>query len=192
VINSWRLESISILSAKTMRRYLQILGLILLALAAGGWGSVVAAVLCPHASSNAFKPVAVERAAAVEACHSVKPEAAAKPHCHDSGTSQEANAADEMEAQEPATLPVSGGDRLTLRLPQNVPCTHCLGRPEVPSSTVIVQQQAGQRRVLEPALLQATTPVTPAPSFIKPVLYRQGAPPGPYKPKHLLLGILLI
>ncbi|HEX8176132.1 MAG TPA: hypothetical protein VF543_13510 [Pyrinomonadaceae bacterium] len=192
MINFWRLEGISILSAKTMKRYFQILGLIVLALAAGGWGSVMAAVLCPHANSNAFKPVKADSVAVEEACHPVKPEPEAKPHCHDSGTSQEAAAASEIERPEPAALPASKGDVLALRLPQNVPCTHCLSRPEAPSSTVVAQQRTEQRRGFEAAPLQAATPFIPAQSFIKPVLYRQGAPPGSCKPKHLLLGILLI
>lgn len=173
-----------------MKRYVQILGLVVLALAASGWGSVVAAVLCPHANSMAFKTSAVESTHADQACHSVKPEPVTKPHCHDSNTGQDATAA--AGAETPTAMPVANGYSNAFELPQNVPCTHCLSRPEVPSSNVIPRLKADQKRGFEPVALQASMHAMPAPSFIKPVLYRQGAPPGPSKPKHLLIGILLI
>lgn len=56
----------------------------------------------------------------------------------------------------------------------------------------MARQQSEQKRGFEPQPLQAVTPAIPAPSFAKPVLYRQGAPPGISKPKHLLIGLLLI
>lgn len=163
----------------------------MLALLASGWGSVAAAVLCPHAMSSAWKRGAAEDMAAEQACHLVKPETVAKPHCHDSDAGQEAtDGMDGMEASSAMPRAVDGS--AALALPQNVPCTHCLSRPEVPASTVVVRQQAEQKRSLEPAALQSALPAAPAPSFAKPVLYRQGAPPGSSTPKHLLISILLI
>ncbi|MBD0370514.1 MAG: hypothetical protein ICV60_06735 [Pyrinomonadaceae bacterium] len=162
-----------------MRRYVQILGLVMLALAASGWGSVVAAVLCPHANSLAAKTVAARKA---------KPEKAAKPHCHDSAMEQEATA----EAKETRAVPGKTGGSVALALRQDAPCTHCLSKPETPASTVMARQQVEQKRSLEAAALQSSLPVVPAQSFAKPVLYRQGAPPGSNIPKHLLTGVLLI
>lgn len=195
MINSRRLEGISILSAKTMRRYVQILGLIVLALAAGGWGAVVAAVLCPHAGGSIAFRTGAARSLTVsgEACHSVKPEPVAKQHCHDA--EQDAAGA-ETETPEATPVAVSNSDAFrdgeAFELPQNIPCTHCLSRPEAPSSTLVARQQAEQKRDVEPATLSAATPPTAAYTFAKPVLYRQGAPPGSSTPKHLLIGILLI
>jgi hypothetical protein len=176
-----------------MRRYVQILGLVVLALAASGWGSIVAAVLCPHANSSALKQGAAESMAVEQACHAVKPETLAKPDCHDSDTEQPEAAAGTDATETPREMPVAaryGGPALAL--PQNVPCTHCLSRPEVPTSTVIARQQAEPKRSLEPVAGQALTLAIPRQSFAMPVLYRQGAPPGSFIPKHLLTGILLI
>lgn len=161
----------------------------MLALAAGGWGSVMAAALCPHAQLDAAYTGTLSAATTDNACHSAKPETVAKPDCHDSAaTEQEATAVAEV----PGTAPRNRGDRRTLSIPENVPCTHCIGRPELPSSTVMARQQGEQKRSLEPAPAQATSPATPAPSFTQPVLYRQGAPPGSTTPKHLLISVLVI
>lgn len=174
-----------------MRRYLQILGLVGLALAASGWGAVAAAVLCPHANSAASMRGEANSAAEEPACHQVKPEPVAKPHCHDSGAEQEAGGA-AVEAEARRALTVASGDATALAVPQNLPCTHCLSRPEVPASTVIARQQSEQKRSFETPALQAITLVLPTHSFTKPLMYRQGAPPGPPTPRHLLTGILLI
>jgi hypothetical protein len=173
-----------------MRRYVQILGLVVLALSAGGWGALVAAVLCPHANSGIFKPGAAQSMAADYACHPVKVETRRKPHCHEEGMAEQAEGATVDDASSNA-IPGNTGS-LALDLPQNVPCTHCLSRPEVPASTITARQQSEQRRSLEPAVLQSAAPSTPAQSFAGTVAYRQGAPPGSYTPKHLLIGILLI
>jgi hypothetical protein len=173
-----------------MRRYVQILGLVVLALSAGGWGAVVAAVLCPHANSGLFKPGAAQNMAADYACHPVKVEKRQKPHCHEDETAEQEEGATIDDASSNA-MPGNRGS-MALDLPQNVPCTHCLSRPEVPASTIIARQQSEQRRSLEPAVPPSATPAIPARSFAGTVAYRQGAPPGSHTPKHLLIGILLI
>lgn len=170
-----------------MKRYVQILGLVVLAFAASGWGAIAAAALCPHA--NVAKTVAAVNAVEGHACHPSQPEAVAKPHCHeDSAMEQEAAADMEM----PPAVSDNKGVSAALTLPDSVPCTHCMGRPELPASTVVARPQVEQRRSLELATTQATPLATPTLSFTKPVIYRQGAPPGSLTPKHLLIGVLLI
>ncbi|HEV7842606.1 MAG TPA: hypothetical protein VGO69_02865 [Pyrinomonadaceae bacterium] len=171
-----------------MRRYVQILGLVMLAFAASGWSSIVAVALCPHANSNATKTVAAVNVADAHACHPVQAETVAKPHCHeDSAMEQEATAGIEM----PRAMPGNKGSSVALTLPENVPCTHCMGRPELPASTVVARPQVEQKRSIEPAV-QAASLVMSTLSFTQPVIYRQGAPPGSLTPKHLLIGVLLI
>ncbi|HEY0322544.1 MAG TPA: hypothetical protein VGC66_16430 [Pyrinomonadaceae bacterium] len=171
-----------------MRRYIQILGLVVLAFAASGWGHVIAAALCPHANPGAAKAVAAVNMAGEYACHSTKPEIAAKPDCHDPSMGQETAA--DMEPSH--AMPGNEGNRAALvALPENVPCTHCMGRTELPASTVIARQNVEPKRSLEPATLQAASPL-PLFSFTLPVVYRQGAPPGSSTPKHLLISVLLI
>lgn len=167
-----------------MRRYVQILGLVMLSLAASGWGAVFAAVLCPHANSSTAR-----NAPAAHAHHQAKPEKAASPRCHDSAMEQET----EVEAEPSPVTPGNAGDGTALALPQSLPCTHCLSSPEAPASTAtIARQQSEQRRDLGPAALQASMPAAPVRVFANPVLYRQGAPPAPHIPTHLLAGVLLI
>jgi hypothetical protein len=157
-----------------MRRYVQILGLMVLAFAASGWGSIIAAALCPHATLKAAKVVRSERTLAEPSCHSVKPRVAAKPDCHHDSSMED-------EGQSPA-----------FGLADNTPCTHCLSKPEVPASNVIAVQKLEQKRSLDVATVQTASFVIPAIAFIRPVLYRQGAPPGSTTPKHLLVSVLLI
>ena len=145
-----------------------------LAFAASGWGFIVAAALCPHATPKAAHAVRSERTLAEPSCHSVKPKVAAKTDCHnDSGTEDE-------------------GERLAFGLTDNTPCTHCLSKPEVPASNVRAGQKVEQKRISEPTPVQADSFVIPASAFIQPVVYRQGAPPGSNTPKHLLFSVLLI
>lgn len=172
-----------------MRRYVQILGLVVLAFAASGWGSVLAAALCPHANLGAAKAVAAVNMAVDQACHSAKPEIVAKPDCHDPSMGQETAA--DMEPSH--AMPGNEGNSAALvALPENLPCTHCMGRPEIPASTVIARQNVAPKRSPEPATAQAASPLIPLLSFTLPVIYRQGAPPGSSTPKHLLISVLLI
>ena len=160
----------------------------MLALAASGWGAIVAAVLCPHANMSAARTLKAESMTDAHASRAAKTENAAKPHCHDSAPKQEATADMEM-PQAPAG---DTGGAAALSLPSEVPCTHCIGRQEIPASTVIARTAVEQKRSLEPAITQAATLAVPSLSFTQPVINRQGAPPGSHTPKHLLIGVLLI
>lgn len=156
-----------------MKRYLQILGLIVLAFAASGWGHVVAAALCPHA--RAIKtPASDSKVKAQPACH------------HEMAMSEEAR------TEPPRSVPESKREGATLSLPDNSPCTHCISRPEAPASTTIARTQLEQKRGPDFLPVEAFAPEMGALSFKQPVLYRQGAPPGPNTPRHLLISLLLI
>ena len=158
----------------------------MLALAAGGWGSVVAAVFCPHANGFAAKAFTADSVADEPACHTAKP--AAKPDCHDS-TMEQGAMGDMKQAH---AVHRGSGSSATFGLKDGESCAHCMGRPQLPTSNVIARRQAEPRRNVEPAIIQAA-PLAAAPnSFTQPVVYRQGAPPGSLIPKHLLIGVLLI
>lgn len=174
----------------TMRRYVQILGLVLLALAAGGWGSIVAAAFCPHMNGKAEGAGTAQSLAADDASCHTKLEVEPRPSCHDSATEQQPSAAADTDSAH--AMPADGvREQEVLGLP-GVACTHCMSRPESPVSTAISRQQAAPKRSLELPLSQAPLLRAPQVSFILPVLYRQGAPPGFNLPKHLLIGVLLI
>ena len=177
-----------------MRRSVQIFGLVVLALAASGWGSLVAAALCPHAVVNKAKASAPSATSEAQACHT-QPVIQPQAHCHDSMTAEQG----EMEgmAMERATpvddetrAPARDG-RTGLGQPAEA-CTHCMGSPENPVSTVVMRQQVETKRGVEMAAAQTTLTVPPTTSFTHTVLFRQGAPPGSSPPKHLLIGVFLI
>jgi hypothetical protein len=145
-----------------------------LAFAASGWGSIVAAALCPHATLKAARVVKSERTLAEPSCHQVKPKVASKPDCHSDSVKEDED------------------NRLAFGQTDDTPCTHCLSKPEVPASNVIAVQKVEQKRIVEAAPVQTASPVIPVLAFIRPVLYRQGAPPGSNTPRHLLISLLLI
>jgi hypothetical protein len=160
-----------------MKRYLQILGLVVLAFAASGWGSAVAAALCPHARASALNRPASES------------KLKAKPHCHDEMAMKEEAG---EEGEQSGTMPERKLEGAALSLPDNSPCTHCISRPEAPASTVIARTKVEEKRVIDFLPVETFAPESGALSFKQPVLYRQGAPPGPATPRHLLIGLLLI
>jgi hypothetical protein len=174
---------------RPMRRYVQILGLVVLAFAASGWGSIVAAALCPHATLTAARTMTVQEEAG-QSCHSAKPETRTELDCHDGSVTEHESAA---KAEAPPAVPGSAYGDAAFGQTDNTPCTHCLGRPELPASTVVAVRTVEQKRGLEPAPVQTASPaMLPALAFTRPVLYRQGAPPGSTTPKHLLISVLLI
>lgn len=169
-------EFISSVRFKLMKRNLQILGLMVLAFAASGWGYTVAAALCPHARASQA-PAAVQKLNRQPECH------------HEMAMNGEERA----ESRPSPALPERRARGSALSLPENLPCTHCMGSSEAPASTTTTARpQLEQKR--GPDLLPAnvSSPPAQALSFRQPVPYRQGAPPGAAAPRHLLIGLLLI
>lgn len=170
-----------------MKLYVQTFGLIVLALAASGWSSIVAASLCPHANVVAAKAVMYEKMTADHACCKARLESVSKPDCHDSAMGQEA-----MSDMEPAhVLPYNSRSGASLGLP-SAACEHCMGRTELPASYAVARQNVETKRGVEPAAAQSISPSASRTFFTQPVMYRQGAPPGSSTPKHLLISLLLI
>lgn len=159
-----------------MRRRVQILGLIVLALAASGWGHMLAASLCPHMSARPADYAGTKSATAPDAsCHQ-EPEAVSKQDCHDSSAQQQlAESGLSSAYAEPVDL-----------------CAHCVSRPETPVSSAIARTQTEQKRNFEPPVSEARLLQAVAIWYAPRVTYRQGAPPGSPTPKHLLIGLLLI
>jgi hypothetical protein len=171
-----------------MRRYVQISGLIMLAVMAGGWGSVLAAILCPHLNGDAMRAATLSSSLTEHGCHTAKPAAESKPHCHDSYMERESMG----EMEEAAPVAEGPGEGAWLGLGDDSLCSHCMARSELPTSIVVARQQPEPRRV-GPVAAQAAMPSVPAGYVIcSTVLYRQGAPPRLLAPGHLLLGVLLI
>lgn len=160
----------------------------MLAFAASGWSSMVSAALCPRANgSMADTVMPAGLAADHSSCPLAKPAPASKPACHDSSM-DDAAMGDMGQAQ---AAPYASNAGVALGSPEDA-CTHCMGRQELPASTRIVRQKVETGRNLEaPAVQAVAMPVAPA-SYARRVLYRQGAPPGPYTPRHILISLLLI
>lgn len=170
-----------------MRRCLQIFGLIVLALVAGGWGSIFAAAFCPHMNGQIAGAAMAERMSAALACCPEKIESSAKPSCHESAMEQEPSG-----DAKSAHLPANGAkSSAPFGLAEDA-CAHCMGRAELPASTIVARRNVELKRDVETATTQALRINTPPISFTRPVSYRQGAPPGSLRPKRLLIGLLLI
>jgi hypothetical protein len=145
--------------------------LLFIALSAGGWGSVLAAAVCPHAG-RAPKPVQ------------------AKPHCHADAPAAAMSGMEMPVAAEASPEPPS----CNARAPQhNETCAHCLTHnAPVPAPLSLRQKNESKRTADVIAPNSLSTPVAPQPLLALPVLTRQGAPPGTSTRRHILNSIFLI
>jgi hypothetical protein len=163
-----------------MRTRLLSTGIVLLALFAGGWGSVIAATLCPHmAQDHRCCPVERNPAHAAHAHDSMK-HTDGMGDMDMSGASESADAADGVVAD---SLAVPDGD-----------CEHCMGRREVPATPVAATYVSLGRQGADAAPLRPAARLTELSlSFTPPVSARQHAPPGPATTaRHVLIGVFLI
>jgi hypothetical protein len=167
-----------------MRRRFFTICLLLCALMLGGWGSVLAAALCPHAA-RAEAVASVPESMKMDddhACCRMKMEDAGE-HC--SGQSHEAMPATEAESHKV--------DAQALALPVEPSCSHCISHNSLPTAPVKACERAQKRPDATRLAPRAVTQITPpAVSFVSSVSPTQGAPPGPLARKHLLLSVFLI
>jgi hypothetical protein len=163
-----------------MRARLFSIGIVLLTLFAGGWGSVIAATLCPHmAQDHSCCPVAQSPANTTHTHQSMK-HMDGMSDMDMSGPSENADDTDSIIANSLAG-PVGN-------------CGHCMGRSENPA-TPAASTSVGLGR-------QGTdiVPFQPAPqlveldlSFALPVSARQHAPPKlSATARHVLISVFLI
>lgn len=146
--------------------------LLFIALSAGGWGSVLAAAVCPHVGSTP------------------KPVLEAKPHCH-ADAPPAAMSDMEMPVEARASLEPLSRDAQALQ--HNETCAHCLTHSApVPAPVSLRQKNESKRAADVIAPDSVPTLVAPQPLLALPVLTRQGAPPGASTRRHILNSIFLI
>lgn len=201
-----------------MLRRLSALG-VFCALLLQGWGGALASALCPHAGAATKR-----QEEAHSCCPAGKPDARAQesaPSASHCPMSQGRRAADEErphgrahnpshepahaaareharaavdEEDEPARQDAARGLRaLTARRAPH-PCSHCVGRPDLPPAPNFSRETNGARRggsFAEPRLAAARVE-PPRVSFVRFVTPTQHAPPAGGARRHALLGVLLI
>jgi hypothetical protein len=171
-----------------MRRLVSCTGITLLALLVSGWGSMLAAALCPHAGANLL-PQAV-MAEEHSACHT-KTEQAEEHHSDSRRSSVEAahgTAAKQMPA---LRLHADKSNIAALTLPAGA-CTHCVGQNDLPSTPASVQELTLQKRDAAGIVAQATKLISLPSVFTAQFTPTQHAPPGHKGSRHILLSVFLI
>ena len=88
-------------------------------------------------------------------------------------------------------MPLAHADVETLDQPAES-CTHCLDRSELPATPNAYQVNRLKRSLDAGVSYRATPLAPPSALFAKPVLSRQGSPPGARLSKHLLIGVFII
>ena len=167
-----------------MRHKLSNIGALLLALCVSGWSGALAAALdCPHGKAEAPRVTAKSRHSAPEdhSCCRAKL-AQAEHHC--STPRHEATSQMQM-------TPLYRAGVETIDQPAES-CTHCMDRSEIPATPTAYQVNRLKRSV-DAGVSHTATPLEP-PSlpFARPVLSRQGSPPGALVSKYLLHSVFII
>lgn len=167
-----------------MRRFVSCIGLTLLALLVSGWGSMLAATLCPHAGTSQTQAVAEDHSA----CHA-KIEKTKEHHSNSSGS----EALHTAKTKLTPVLRLHGGNNTASFVQPAESCTHCVSQNELPATPAAsVQELALQKRDAGKAVEQTTTLVSPSMAFTAQFAPTQHAPPGLTNRKHILLGVFLI
>lgn len=160
-----------------MRRLVSIIGITLLALLVGGWGSVFAAAFCPHMAATAAED---------HSCCLAKIESAGEHHSNNhqathGAKTEQTSAACHLHGDAAALSPVAAT------------CAHCVGQNELPATPASVRELTLQKRGAGKMIGQAVTPLAlPLAVSIQPFAPTQHAPPAPAGRKHLLLSVFLI
>lgn len=168
-----------------MRHKLSIIGTLVLAFCVSGWSGALAAALdCPHAA-NGEAPRVMTKAnhpsPEEHSCCRAKL-AQAEPHC--STPEHEATGKVQM-------MPLARAEVEALNQPAE-PCTHCADRSELPA-TPSAYPVNRLKRSADAGISHTVPPLAPPSAlFTKPVLSRQGSPPGARVSKHLLIGVFII
>jgi hypothetical protein len=168
-----------------MRHKFSIICALLLAFCVSGWSSVLAAALdCPHAKNEARRVMANANHSSPAAEHSCcrAKRAQAEPHC----STPEHVAMSEMQ-----TMPIARADFSAVDQPAES-CTHCIDRSEFPATPTAYQVNRLKRSVDAGVSHTAAPLAPPSALFAKPVLSRQGSPPGARLSKHLLISVFII
>ena len=156
----------------------------IIALLASGWGSVLAATMCPH--EGCMTAVAAKRHSASQA----EGLSSQKGHCSGS-TEQPKNQSHEEAAPASAELPTK--KRFDAPHQPTSDCFHCMGAPALPvrsSDESVPSQTHHDAGVASPNVTR--TPVVPRVASFPAITPTQGSPPTPAEPKYLLIQVFLI
>ncbi|HEX8775296.1 MAG TPA: hypothetical protein VF735_17135 [Pyrinomonadaceae bacterium] len=170
-----------------MRRQLLFIAVLLCALTLGGWGSVAAIALCPHAAQASSVDAAATPAEAMEmdgdhACCPAKDGVAAE-HC--------AGSAGEAKSETEAVAQTNDAMRSLAQLAAS--CLHCFSHNSLPPAPVSMREAERSSSEASRAASQEVKPLAPpAVRFLSAIIPVQGAPPYPPHRKHLLLSVFLI
>jgi hypothetical protein len=195
-------------AAHPMRLGLTRFGLVA-ALLAGGWGSALAAAVCPHAGGRAraahaccrLKAKRKAKAESAAHCHASAGRSAATPHAaghgeHQSSHDVHAAADGSREGLETAHDARGAEHRVVSRAgyasrPAGL-CAHCVGRSELPPASSHARERNGGGRVQsEPAPRVPKHPAPTLASFAAPPAPTQHAPPGAAR-LYVLHSVFLI
>jgi hypothetical protein len=165
------------------------IGILLLALLTGGWGSVLAAALCVHDASAQPLAVAEDHACCRARLEQPPEHCAAEESAH---AAHEAMATDEMAAMPGPAAEQSAG--VAVALGRNAgACLHCASHNGLPRSFAAAREPEQKKRHASAAVASVTK--TPAPliaTFARPLPKGRGAPPGNTGRRHLLLSVFVI
>jgi hypothetical protein len=164
-----------------MRQHRNIfISLLLCALALSGWGSVLAAALCPHgmrASAHISKPAGMGEHAT---CHAESNKAVAH------------HAASKHEAIAEEAVPQTKDSSRTVATPSQS-CSHCISHSNLPAAPVNWREsQTSGRETIQATAEDKGTFAPPVVGFVPAVLPVQGSPPGQRVAKYLLLNTFII
>lgn len=158
-----------------MRRLVSSIGITLLALLVGGWGSVVAAAFCPHMAANQAQAedhsCCLAKREGVGANHS-----SSHHHATHGAKKKQASAASHLHHDSVAGT-----------------CEHCVGQNEFPATTASARELTSQKRDAGKMIAQSVMPLAlPVAVSLSRFAPTQHAPPKPAFRKHLLLSVFLI
>jgi len=159
------------------------ISLLLCALALSGWGSVLAAALCPHgmkAPAQLSTPTVTDEHAT---CHAESNKTAP----HHSAPKHEAIAGTAAEA-----VPQTKDEARTLTTPAHS-CWHCISHSNLPSAPVNPREsQPNARETNQAPAEDKGTFAPPVVGFVPAIRPVQGSPPGQRVAKYLLLNTFII
>ena len=165
-----------------MRRFVSYMGIILLALLLSGGGSVLAAMLCPHAGMNQALPMAEDHSL----CHAML-EAGSMHH---QGHQQEAAHGAQMKTVAAPLL--HANHSAALGQPVGT-CAHCIGQSELPATPASVRELTLQKRDAGKLVGHTQAPTAaPVAVYVSQFAPVQHAPPGLAVRKHLIFSVFLI
>jgi hypothetical protein len=171
-----------------MRRLVSFICISLLALLVSGWGSMLAAALCPHAGATLPQATLAEDHSG---CHA-KTEQAKEHHSGSPGSSRDEAMHDMKARQMPALrLHRDKSNIAALALPAGT-CTHCVSQNELPSTPASARALTLQKRDAVRIVEKVTTPVSLTAVFTPQFTPTQHAPPGLNNSRYILLSVFLI